>query len=173
MHHGPVCMYKWVWGVFQCPLQSLVNLAAISVIGFYHVLSTYQFDRSCHHAREVVSHRWQIQILETQVPCAAKKSPQSGALEHRVPVSNVYLYIYTYDIYKLYGIWHMTHYNTLYVSIHYIYIYKMVTITIIQWSYHQPHPRHREISAAIVSAFHRIKNDVGIVQRHLEVPWSN
>lgn len=122
MHHGPVCMYKWVWGVFQCPLQSLVNLAAISVIGFYHVLSTYQFDRSCHHAREVVSHRWQIQILETQVPCAAKKSPQSGALEHRVPVSNVYLYIYTYDIYKLYGIWHMTHYNTLYVSIHYIYI---------------------------------------------------
>ena len=96
MHHGPVCMYKWVWGVFQCPLQSLVNLAAISVIGFYHVLSTYQFDRSCHHAREVVSHRWQIQILETQVPCAAKKSPQSGALEHRVPVSNVYLYIYIY-----------------------------------------------------------------------------
>ena len=41
--------------------------------------------------------------------------------------------VYIYDM--IYGIWHMTHYNTLYVSIHYIYIYKMVTITIIQWSY--------------------------------------
>lgn len=90
------------------------------LLGLLNVLSTYQFDRSCHHSREVVSQRW-------QKSCAAKKSPQSGALEHRVPVSNVYIYIYiyirTYDIY-IYAIWYMTvltHDHTLYVSIHYIY----------------------------------------------------
>ena len=30
------------------------------------------------------------------------------------------------------------------------------------------HPRHRQIPTAVVSAFHRIKDDIGIVQRHLE-----
>ena len=77
--------------------------------------------------------------------------------------------VYIYDM--IYGIWHMTHYNTLYVSIHYIYIQNGHDYNNTMVIYHQlSHPRHREISAAIVSAFHRIKNDVGIVQRHLEVP---
>ena len=89
--------------------------------------------------------------FETQVACAAKKSPQSGALEHSVPIRYacicIYIYVnihmcmymymctYMYIIYihtcdtccMGYDIWYMT-YHIWYV-VYILYMYTMVTIT--------------------------------------------